>query len=78
MATIRSRLAGMQVPISRIQSLATAAHEMLGDMGSIPDERHREIAEHVINFVDLIFDVAAQASAEAEAIEIDAGRQEGR
>ena len=73
--SISSRLAGLQVPISRIATLAAVVSRILEEQGAIEDEHERREAGHITNLVDLIAQVARQAGDEAEGIERDATRQ---
>jgi len=75
--SIRSRIAGLQVPISQIQTLALATNEMIEELFPNGDQEAHRIGNHLINLVDLIGAVARQASDEAAAIEVDASYQTG-
>jgi hypothetical protein len=70
--SISSQAAGLQTPVSRIESLAMASQEMLEDLFPQEDESNRRLLSHLINFADLIVVMTQQLAKEAEAIEIAA------
>jgi hypothetical protein len=66
--SVRSRVAGLQVQIGRIESLAFATLNLIDDLESQADA---VTTAHLTNYVDLIIDVARRLRDEAEEIEKD-------
>jgi hypothetical protein len=77
-ASIASRVADLQVPLSRILTLASIAQDILDGQSGFENEVHRREAGQLVDLVGLLSDVAQKAIDDAEGIERAAGRIERR